>query len=168
MKIYATNLGRYVEGDLVGEWVSLPLQEDLQDILKRNGYDSLHEEFFITDFEQNYNLFDVGEYTSIERLSEMCEFVQNLSEYELEMLCAYTEVENKIENLKDLEDFNFDYFILYEGQSMEDVAYELAHECYPDFFENSNLSYYFDYNAFARDLSFDGYQETTYGVLYAC
>jgi antirestriction protein len=45
---------------------------------------------------------------------------------------------------------------------LEEVAEELIDECYniPEF-----ALRYFDYSAFARDLSFDGYTETKYGVI---
>ena len=56
-------------------------------------------------------------------------------------------------------------FVFYPGQDLEDVAYNLADE----WLENDNtpdfIKRYFDYEAFARDLSFDGYTETKYGVI---
>ena len=57
------------------------------------------------------------------------------------------------------------YFTFYEGMDLEEVAEELVNDCYftkdtPDIFTR-----YFDYAAFARDLGFDGYTETTHGVI---
>lgn len=48
---------------------------------------------------------------------------------------------------------------------MEDVAYEIVEECYelPEIAQR-----YFDYAAFARDLEFDGYTETSSGVICLC
>lgn len=38
MKIYLTNLGKYNEGELVGEWVELPAsQEELEKVFERIG-----------------------------------------------------------------------------------------------------------------------------------
>lgn len=56
-----------------------------------------------------------------------------------------------------------DDITFYDGQTLEDVAEELFFECYdvPD-----DLRPYIDINAFARDLSFDGYSEGLYGVIY--
>ena len=48
---------------------------------------------------------------------------------------------------------------------MYDVAYNLVNECYDLEKMLGNLASYFDYNAFARDLSFDGYSETERGVI---
>jgi antirestriction protein len=51
---------------------------------------------------------------------------------------------------------------------LAEVAEEIVNECYftretPDIFTR-----YFDYDAFGRDLSFDGYTETKYGVIVDC
>ena len=50
---YVTNLGKYVEGELCGEYLKLPAKkEDVQALLARIGVDGvLYEEFFITDYE---------------------------------------------------------------------------------------------------------------------
>jgi antirestriction protein len=54
----------------------------------------------------------------------------------------------------------------YQGMDLTEVAEELVNDCYftketPDIFTR-----YFDYEAFGRDLSFDGYHETEWGVIY--
>lgn len=53
-------------------------------------------------------------------------------------------------------------YTYYAGMTLLDVAYEIVNECYelPEIAER-----YFDYDAFARDLSFDGYTETENGVI---
>ena len=46
IKIFLTNLGRYVEGCLVGEWVKLPVAEDkLEEVLARIGINERYEEW---------------------------------------------------------------------------------------------------------------------------
>ena len=54
-------------------------------------------------------------------------------------------------------------FSFYHGMDLEEVAEELVNDCYdlPEF-----ALRYFDFKAFARDLSFDGYTETKYGVIF--
>ena len=38
MNIYLTNLGKYNEGELVGEWVQLPISnEELQKVFEKKG-----------------------------------------------------------------------------------------------------------------------------------
>ena len=49
MNIYLTNLGKYNEGELVGEWVQLPISnEELQKVFERIGINEVYEEYFIT------------------------------------------------------------------------------------------------------------------------
>ena len=69
--VFITNLGKYNEGELVGEWVSLPC-DDLDAVYERIGIDEEYEEAFITDFETDFN-YSVGEYESIEDLNECAE-----------------------------------------------------------------------------------------------
>ena len=56
----------------------------------------------------------------------------------------------------------YDTSTFYHDMSLVDVAYDIVEECYnlPE-----NLERYFDYEAFACDLSFDGYTETYYGTI---
>ena len=73
LRIYLTNLGKYNEGQLVGEWVELPVtEEELEKVLERIGISeepdengNYYEEYFITDYESDFN-YKVGEYDSIE------------------------------------------------------------------------------------------------------
>ena len=50
---YVTNLGKYNEGELVGEYLKFPTTpEEVQALLKRIGIDGVrYEEIFITDFD---------------------------------------------------------------------------------------------------------------------
>ena len=50
---YITNLGKYAEGQLVGETLKFPaITEEVQSLLKNIGVDGvLYEEFFITAFD---------------------------------------------------------------------------------------------------------------------
>jgi len=56
MEIFLTNLGKYVEGCLVGQWVKLPVPEDkLESVLKQIGINDEYEEYFITDYETSFH-----------------------------------------------------------------------------------------------------------------
>ena len=55
---FVTNLGKYNEGELVGEWVKLPTtEEEMKKVFERIGIGSKdefgqpYEEWFITDYE---------------------------------------------------------------------------------------------------------------------
>lgn len=52
---YVTNLGKYNEGELVGEYLKFPTTpEKVQALLKRIGIDGVrYEEILITDFDRD-------------------------------------------------------------------------------------------------------------------
>ena len=92
LRIYLTNLGKYNEGQLVGEWVELPVtEEELEKVLERIGISeepdengNYYEEYFITDYESDFN-YKVGEYDSIEELNEVAETFDGLDDTEKEV-----------------------------------------------------------------------------------
>ena len=164
MKAYITNLGKYNEGCLVGKWIDFPIDEDdftneLESIgVKEN---TMYEEWFITDYDCSlFDMYDAfGEYPNIDDINEVAEALEdNESEFTalMEVCSSYTDALRYLEN----ENYTF-----YDGMTLEDVAYELVEECYnlPEIAQR-----YFDYKAFARDLGFDGYCETSNGVIYTC
>lgn len=162
MNIYLTNLGKYNEGFLIGEWVSLPISnEDLKNVLKRikisnkpDANSNYYEEYFITDWECDY--YNIGEYENIDTLNEIASQVESLEDNEKEIVkalmseCGYTlnEAMEKVES--------GNYGIYYNCEDMIDVAYYIVEEC--GYLENipENVARYFDYEAFARDLSIEG------------
>lgn len=163
MKAYITNLGKYNEGCLVGKWIDFPIDEDdftseLESIgVKEN---TMYEEWFVTDYDCSlFDMYDAfGEYPNIDDINEVAEALENNeSEFTALMeVCSYADA------LKYLKSKNYTF---YEGMTLEDVAYELVEECYelPEIAQR-----YFDYKAFARDLGYDGYCETSTGVIYTC
>lgn len=62
-----------------------------------------------------------------------------------------------------LDTYNKGYYQFYQGMDLTDVAEELVNDCYnlPEF-----ALRYFDFESFGRDLGFDGYTETSKGVIY--
>jgi len=72
---YVTNLGKYNEGELVGEYLKFPTTpEEVQALLKRIGVDGVrYEEIFITDFDGNVlGLYDhLGEYENLDELNHL-------------------------------------------------------------------------------------------------
>ena len=54
INIFVTNLGKYTEGHLIGEWLSLPCEtEEIEEIMKKIGINERYEEYFITDYESD-------------------------------------------------------------------------------------------------------------------
>lgn len=164
MKAYITNLGKYNEGCLVGKWIDFPIDEDdftneLESIGVKES--TMYEEWFITDYDCSlFDMYDAfGEYPNIDDINEVAEALEdNESEFTalMEVCSSYTDA------LRYLKSENYTF---YEGMTLEDVAYEIVEECYnlPEIAQR-----YFDYKAFARDLGFDGYCETSNGVIYTC
>jgi len=72
LKAFITNLGKYNEGALVGEWISFPItQETLTAVLNRIGIGPEYEEYFFTDYECEVDgVYDVlGEYENVRELN---------------------------------------------------------------------------------------------------
>jgi antirestriction protein len=147
-KIYITNLGKYNEGKLIGEWLELPATEDeLQESLNRIGINEEYEEFFITDFENSYN-YTVGEYENINDLNELADTLEYMDEYDKTKLSALLEFENDINYAIS----QIDNATLYEGVTTHE---ELGHYCHDNglmgFEMPSNIESYFDFESYGRD-----------------
>lgn len=149
LKIFITSLQAYNNGELKGEWVSLPNDniEEICNKIKVNEYDEL----FITDFDTDLNI-QINEFDNIEKLNKLAEQIEELDEYELLGLNAYLEngenVEDAIEHATDI--------IVYDNcSSMEDVAYQYAEESGLIDEIPENLQCYFDYKKLARDMEIE-------------
>lgn len=144
-----------------GFWVKLPCDLDnvMERLAKSTGEEVDEMEVFINDCETEIEGLEISEYDNIEELNELAEDLENLDEYDVEKIEAIMEAHG--ETLRNVLD-NIDNYTYYSGMTLEDVAYELVEECY----ELSDFAkQYFDYEAFARDLGYDGYIETTNGVI---
>ena len=82
LEAFVTNLGRYNEGFLIGEYLKLPATtEEVQALLKGIGVDGVrYEEIFITDYECHVSgLYDVlGEYESIDELNYLAGLIDEM------------------------------------------------------------------------------------------
>nr|DAT96216.1 MAG TPA: antirestriction protein [Bacteriophage sp.] len=155
MNIYLTNLGKYNEGELIGEWVELPVsQEELQKVFERIGINEEYEEYFITDYECDF--YEVGEYESLDTLNEIAERIEELGEEESEVVkvlmseLGYT-LNEAIDKVN-----SGDYRIYSDCDDMTDIAYQVVEEC--GYLNNvpDNVARYFDYESFGRDLGIEG------------
>lgn len=155
INIFITNLKKYNEGELIGEWVELPINaEELKKVCERIGINEEYEEYFITDYECDF--MKIGEYESISSLNEIAEKISELDEEEKKVVkalmseCSYT-IDEAIEKVN-----NGDYIIYYDCNDITDVAYQVVEECgylndVPD-----TVARYFDYESFGRDLGMEG------------
>lgn len=155
---FVTNLGKYNEGDLVGEWLPLPTTtEQVQACLKRIGLDGIrYEEYFITDYETSVDgLYDhLPEYANLDELNYLASMLDEMEPGELEKYEATVEYREHTGSLQDLINLteNLGCYDLYpDVQSEEDYGYYLIDECSAlDIPEN--IQNYFDYEAYGRDV----------------
>ena len=167
LNIFVNTWGNYNEnGADGGQWITLPMEADeLEEVLENIAVLMKDEdpEWFINDYEWTIDqeLGDVHEMDSITDWNERCQEACNLEEWEAEEIAAAIEAYGYT-FAEALDRQQRGCFIFYPGRDLEEVAEELINDCYnlPEF-----ALRYFDYEAFARDLSFDGYTETKYGVI---
>ncbi len=159
------------ERSLGSKWFDLSDYEDWYEIVKEleeQGFElnGIDEELFIQDIEgiptdgMNWDYVHPKEFFEILKISGVLD-----DEYKFEIMQAYLEVRpfKEWEGLIERYDDNWDMDIyLYTNQSMLDIAYNIVEEFYN---LDGPLANYFDYASFARDLSYDGYTETSFGVL---
>jgi len=161
MRVYIANLGKYNEGESVGAWFTLPVDED--EVAERIGLGGRYEEYAIHDYELP---FKIEEYMSIDSLNYLHELAEDLPEEIQEEISALMGHFSTFEELCD----KADDIILHSGcNSVEDVAYEYIEECGVLDGLPQNLQCYFDYAALARDMAIEGrYVETNRGVFEIC
>lgn len=160
-EVFVTNLGKYNEGELVGEWVKFPVtNEKMQAIFRRIGIGRVYEEWFINDYEcHDPGIYDMlGEYESLSELNYLANQIMNMDESE-EFWQAVLDMGEYAGNVKDLINLTestdcFDYLPGVENDY--DLGYYWIEEsgCY-DTRGLGNLSNYIDYAAFGRDIQMD-------------
>lgn len=161
ISIYLTNLGKYNEGELVGEWLELPASdEEIAETLERIGISDepdengrFYEEYFITDYETEVDGLKIGEYDNIDELNALAEAVEGNEQTAAALIYfGYNTAEEIGDHIDDVM-----YITTPEGAESEDfaVGYYYAEECgcleIPE-----NLKNYFDYEAYGRDIMLDG------------
>ena len=167
LKVYITDLAAYNKGFLIGEWVTLPIEEIELDLVLNKvlrggeaicameyGYE-LHEEMFISDYEweDGIELFEVEEYSNIVELNKNTEPLQGLSIQELKAVRFIldegitSDVNDAIKELDDV--------IVYEDTTMVDLAYSILEDCYEVYKLPSIIANHIDYNEVARTLEYE-------------
>lgn len=135
-----------------GRWVDLPTtEEELEEAIAYAQTEDC-EEVIISDSEG----IECNEYSNIFEVNERAEQIEELEDYEQEILEALIDDGYKFDEALDIiQDGNYMYF---DGCSdMTDVAMQYIEETgllhdVPEFLQN-----YFDYEAYGRDMSYDGH-----------
>jgi len=176
LRVYVANLGKYNEGELVGNWISLPTtRNQIKTFLKDNvELNSRYEEYAIHDYESDFNL---GEYENIYDLNMLAIKLEMMSETEKTIAAAYcnanslkdtTSILNICEQINDLWYVELDANTW--GTREEKLGYAIVDEINPDLktaLEQCKLGAsltaynYFDFEAYGRDVAInDGYFAT--------
>ena len=165
---FITNLGKYNEGELIGEWIEFPIDEDdLEEVLEKIGIDGEnYEEYFFTDYETDIiPKLDISEYENIDNLNEFGELLQNIESYQEDLVNAivyeYSDFDYILELLQNIDDQE-----LIDVDNDEDLGYYIIDNIYGgvEQLDRNTLERYFDYEGYGADVAND-YGETPYGYL---
>ena len=158
LEAYVTNLGKYNEGYLIGEYLSFPTTtEEVQALLKRIGIDGVrYEEIFITDYETDIpGLYDcLGEYESIDELNYLAELLDDLNKSEMDIFCAAVEKGEHSGSIKDMINLtqNLDCYDFYPDVGDDETLGRIYVEDIATIEVPEYLLPYFDYEAYGRDI----------------
>lgn len=180
-EVFITNLGKYNEGNLVGEWVKFPTtEEELKKVFERIGiepgapdeYGGHYEEWFITDYDCYVpgltEAAQFGEYENLDELNYLASKLMELDDCELDRLEAAMEVADETGSVKDIINLidNPEKYEVYPGiENDEDLGRYYADEMVYIHLTDE-VRDYFDYEAYGRDMAInDGGHYTSYGYV---
>lgn len=168
IELCLTNLGKYNEGELIYSRLVLPATtEDIQAAYDEIGVadGTMYEEAFIRDYETDINGLSISEYASLDDLNELAEELENFDEYELDAFGAMLDYGYATdEALKKVQD---NEYVIYDGcYSMAEVAERYCEETGILSSIPEELRYYFDFEAYGRDMEINGkFVETDSGYI---
>ena len=163
---FITNLGKYNEGELVGEWVKFPTTaEEMKEVFKRIGigqkddFGQPYEEWFITDYDCYVDgLYSkLGEYENLDELNYLASKLDEMSDSEYAQFQAGMEMGDHCGSLQEIINLteNLDCYEVYPH--IED--YDDLGRYYIDELEvmqvPEHLQNYIDYEAYGRDVAMD-------------
>ena len=163
---FITNLGKYNEGELVGEWVKFPTTaEELKEVFKRIGigqkddFGQPYEEWFITDYDCYVDgLYSkLGEYESLDELNYLASKLEEMSESEYAQFQAGMEMGDHCGSLQEIINLteNLDCYEVYPDiHDYDDLGRYYIEELdvmqVPEHLQN-----YIDYEAYGRDVALE-------------
>lgn len=163
---FITNLGKYNEGELVGEWVKFPTTYDeLQKVFEQIGigktddFGQPYEEWFITDYDCYVGgLYDkLGEYENLDELNYLASKLDEMDRGEYNQFLAAMEVGDHSGSLQEIINLteNLDCYDVYPDiEDHDDLGRyyidELDAMQVPEHLKN-----YIDYEAYGRDVALE-------------
>lgn len=159
-QVFVRNLETYEEVNLV-----LPMEEEeLEQAMEKLNSGGLHD-CIITDAwdDDGENYWKYSEWGNVFKVNELLLAIDNCDD--IDAVNAYVEAQGAFDDVDDYYSVDWNDVYLYKDMDIVDVAYEIVEDCYFDRNTPEILKRYFDYDAFASDLMYDGFYETSYGVL---
>ena len=163
---FITNLGKYNEAELVGEWVKFPTTaEELKEVFKRIGigqkddFGQPYEEWFITDYDCYVDgLYSkLGEYENLDELNYLASKLDEMSESEYAQFQAGMEMGDHCGSLQEIINLteNLDCYEVYPDiHDYDDLGRYYIEELdvmqVPEHLQN-----YIDYEAYGRDVALE-------------
>lgn len=163
---FVTNLGKYNEGELVGEWVKFPTTaEEMKKVFERIGigqkdaFGQPYEEWFITDYDCYVGaLYDkLGEYENLDELNYLASKLDNMGMGKYAQFQAAMEMGDHSGSLQEIINLtdNLDCYDLYPSiQDYDDLGRYYIEELdamqVPEHLRN-----YIDYEAYGRDIALE-------------
>ena len=163
---FITNLGKYNEGELVGEWVKFPTTaEEMKKVFERieigqkDDFGNPYEEWFITDYDCYVDgLYDkLGEYESLDELNYLASKLDEMSQGEYEQFQAAMEIGDHSGSVQEIINLteNLDCYDVYPDiHDYDDLGRYYVEELdamqVPEHLRN-----YIDYEAYGRDIALE-------------
>ena len=102
INVFVSNLAKYNDGELTGQWTTLPVDDVNKDILE--PIDAVGKEWFISDYEAP---FKIGEYDNLYALNELAEALEDYDTIE----DVYNALDDReVTGCEDVYDFDDDFF----------------------------------------------------------
>ena len=179
-KAFVTNLGKYNQGDLVGEWVEFPTTgEEMRGVLRRIGigendeFGCPYEEFFISDYDYDMGCLSgkLGEYENLEVINYLAGRLEDLDVWEENVFSAAVDICDDATDAVGLINLSYNldnYQLLPDVSNDSDLGYYWIEQsgCY-DTSGMGSLANYIDYEAFGRDVAMEERGDfTSVGYVY--
>lgn len=159
--LYCGTYGKYNSGNLSGMWVDLSTFDDYEEFINfcyAIHADESDPELMYQDFENMpdslyHESMGEKEFNNIAKYCELCD------EYSVEAVYDFLEFYSP----EDLDMMHDSYAGVYDSE--EDFARSIVNDCYDLEKMMGDLSYYFNYEAFARDLFVNDYHFGSHGTV---
>lgn len=168
LSVYPENLGKYNEGQILGDWIDLPTSEKrIHDFLKDVvGLNEDYEEYFIADYDipEEYSFIPKNEHCDLYDLNLLATQLNGMHPKSIESIELYSLRETNL-SIKDLLNitlqihnisygaYSFDGMEYCSNLSNEELFGRTVAEAYglTDELERKNVEQYFDFEAYGKD-----------------